>query len=169
MALAIREIEPETVAPPAAPLPPRPTILDIHRVSVVDIGEIGPWLIGRLKEKYPHHTDQALMSWLRSSTTDNECWFGRVKGRVGSGIGLFTIHRRFLMRPWVEEAFCLAMTEDDVEYTALLYRPVRDWAVGQGCEKIIVQRFSDCTKGMITEEIGESRRVAETWVRLLPE
>ena len=106
MALAIQDIEPETVAPPVEAPPPvvQRTIPQVSRATVVDVDECGLWLIGRLKTKYPHHPDRTLIAWLRASTTDNECLFLRCVG----GFALATLHRRFLTKPWVEVAFSMA-------------------------------------------------------------
>ena len=53
-----------------------------HRASVVDIDEIGGWLIGRLRERFPQHSDRVLKSWLIGCTNDNECLFLRAAGAV---------------------------------------------------------------------------------------
>ena len=164
MALKVQDIEPGDTAvlekPPEAP--PARRIAKPHRVSVVDIDEIGNWLVARLRERFPQHSERVLYSWLRGCTNDNETFFSR----DGGGVAMAVVHRSFLSPPWVEEMFCLAMTEDDKWRATGLYTDMRTWAVGLGATHIIVERFSDVDRADISLEIGTPKREVRSVVYL---
>lgn len=172
MVLAVKEIEGGTLGVPVAEsqwsdakaVPPLPAKAPFRprRVSVVDIDELGNWLVGRLREKFPQHSDRVLYSWLRSCTNDNECFFSR----DADAVAMATVHRSFLEPPWVKEVFCLAKTEDDKLHATGLYTDIRTWAVGLGAAHIIVEQFSDVDRADISLEIGTPKREVRSVVYL---
>jgi len=161
-------VSPEFVTPielPAELKPAPPAVVRFvqpHRASVVDIDEIGNWLVGRLRERFPQHSDRMLFSWLRGCTNDNECLFLRAAGAVVMAV----VHRSFLAPPWVEEVFCLAQTEPDKLHACGLYTDVRTWSIGLNATHIIVERFSDVERADISMEIGTPKREVRSVVYL---
>ena len=155
--------EDESITEHITPIPlPTVTFVQPHRVSVVDIDEIGNWLIGRLRERFPQHSDRMLFSWLRGCTNDNECLFLRAAGAVM----MATVHRSFLTPPWIEEVFCLAVTEEDKLHACGLYTDVRTWALGLNATKIICEQFTDVDRADISLEIGTPKREVRSVVYL---
>lgn len=164
MVLTVKEAEADEVAPPvAAPEKEPPMFVQPHRVTVVDIDELGNWLVARICAKYPQHTERAIFSWLKGCTNDNECLFLRAAG----AIALASVHRSFLTPCWVEEVFVLRQTDDDEPHSIGLYTDIRTWAISLGATHIVVERFTDVSRADISLEIGTPKRVPESWVRLV--
>ena len=158
--LSVADPFPGGPEPPTSP--PVVRFVQPHRMSVVDIDDIGNWLVGRLREKFPQHSDRVLFSWLRGCTNDNETFFSRASGAVA----MATVHRSFLEPPWVREVFVLAASEPDKQHATGLYTDIRTWALGLGATHIIVEQFSDVERADISLEIGTPKREVRSVVYL---
>lgn len=110
------------------------------RVALVDLNRHWGWLSPRLQERHPHATEGQIMRYLRANLDSNDAYFIANEG----GIALFTVERRALELPYVEEQFCLCDAPPDrCDFAEALYGPAADWARRLGIADFVYARHSD--------------------------
>lgn len=134
-----------------------PQIIDpnthvIRRVNLPDLSEKGQWLVDRLREKYPQHSDASLMSWLRSLTSeDNSRHFVRTE----RAFGLSEIRTDRMTAPVVVERFVLLEEGADISEGQALYLDIARWAENLGASDVALNNKSDVPRDFMEECLGK--------------
>lgn len=116
-----------------APLP------SVRRFGMADIMTHAGWLIGRLREHYPHLTEANIVGWLRTVIDSNEC----LMLRSDNGAGLALIYREELdTAPRAREAWTFVKPGHDGEGRAMMAEYHR-WARMHGAAALTLSAFSD--------------------------
>lgn len=143
---------------------PPPTIpfnteIVMERFNSPDLTVWGGWLLERLKEFYPHLTDQTLAGWLRASINSNEAHIVH----SGMAIGMAQItHEPLEAQPSVKEVFVFCRSSDDetekqtaLKQGAAIYSEFRRWGMSLGAKEFVGGGHSDVPRELIEEEIGK--------------
>lgn len=146
-----------TPQPPAIPAEP----VNVRRFSLGDLEDKGVWLLNRLRERYPHISEQMFAGWLRGEMLSNECFF------VCSprAVAMAQVLREPLQpQPYVKEVFVLAMDGGEGE-AAQMYGEFKRWAKHSGAERIEVGRFSDVPVSRLQSIFGTVYQTNSLFVR----
>jgi hypothetical protein len=121
------------------------------RFSALDLDRMAVWLMPKLREAYPHHSDTQIVNFLRSCMVSNDWLFACTENAVL--LAQIVTPPMRLMR--VDEEFCCTKEEDTLDEAADLYRDLKRWADRIGASKILVDQFSDVPRNMIQYRVGK--------------
>jgi len=144
-----------------APPPVATTSNPTERFNLVHLQEMGEWLIGRLRERFPSRDDRALMTYLRGYISNNETLFLR----KGEAVALARVAHSPFLPCRVEELFVLTRSGDKAEAGAL-YDDIRRWAESLDAMEIVVERFTDVPRGIIKDVVGRVKSRDVSFVSL---
>jgi hypothetical protein len=153
---------PATAKQPSPPSLPLATLS--HRFGPPDFDSVGMWLLGELKERWPHVNERNIFGWLRSLTDASEYLFIRNEKAV---LLAQQIRENFELHPTVIEIFCLGQ-DGGLQDAAGLYTEMKRWAQSLGTEKMIVEEFTNVPRPMIVEAVGqplETEKIAVVWLK----
>jgi hypothetical protein len=124
---------------------------EIRRCTVVDMPEWGPWLLGRLREKWPTIGDGSLLGKIGAWSASNEFLFIRNDFAVLLAI---VMHDNVDGRPYVRAMFAFArdsapQSSAGEHAIVALHRHIREWAKSMRAMRVYFSGRSD---------IGLSRR-----------
>jgi uncharacterized protein YjiS (DUF1127 family) len=124
---------------------------EIRRCTVVDMPEWGPWLLGRLREKWPTIGNGSLLGKIGAWSASNEFLFIRNDLAVLLAI---VMHDNVDGRPYVRAMFAFArdgapQSSASEHAIVALYRRMREWAKSMRATRVYFSGRSD---------IGLSRR-----------
>jgi hypothetical protein len=140
--------------PHRAPLDERSLPVAWSRVGMVELNHHWPWLVERLKGRYPLAAERELRSHLMGMLADNDAYFVCNE----AAIALFVVIRRPLQYPRVEEQFCIAMSPEHADFAEALYGPVGVWVRRLGIRDLDYLLFSDATAFVACREAGALER-----------
>ena len=137
-----------------------------RRFSIVDLSDVGVWLLNRLKPQFPHLDQRNFTGWIRSCIESNDFLFIRTNGAVALAE---IINRPLLGMRVVEEVFALSLSQDkafapedkcleDDDLSAhgmALYGEIKNWAVNQGAALVRVDNFSDFDLDVMRLSMGK--------------
>lgn len=135
--------------------PPAPVVeftpVPSRRFGLPDLHDKGPWLLSRLRVKYPHLQDKQLFGWIRGMIDSPESMFLRTEHAVM----LAQIeHESLSALPTVIERFVLVETADAMHEGTSLYVDMMRWARGLNAERMYVHLHSDVPLTHIEERLG---------------
>ena len=122
----------------------------VRRFSLADLAELGNWLVGRCKERWPRAGDRMIWGWLNSSMNDQAVCMMRCDKAVGM---VRVIREPLESAVIIEELFCFAMDgglDDAVE----LYPAFRTWAENIRASEWRFGQFSDVPASILKERVG---------------
>ena len=145
-----------------APLVVTEPLVPLLRVSMPDLDAWGPWLLKRLKHRFPHLSDRMFHGWLRGCMESNEFLFVRST----NAIGLAQVVRSPL-QPMADvmEVFVLLKEEQIAEGVAI-YDEFRRWTLNMGARDLIVDNFTDVPKEVIQANLGRLYNRVLPFIRL---
>jgi len=142
-------------------------LINIRRFEEADLNTHGSWVMKRLIDRYPHHNERFMATFLRGLIYSNEYLF------------LFQDHSVCLAQmvrtktldamPVVQELFVWAEDKDNALYcleAANFYDRMLEWAKGLGVKQIIVEEDSDVSHEKIKERMGRVYSAQIQFVRL---
>lgn len=129
-----------------------------HRVTRADLDEIGPWLVQRIADRYPHRHKVTIFAWLCACMLQNDMLFVR----AGGGVALVQLQKAFLSKfPWCETIFVLAQPGREADASGL-FQDIWSWADRQRCTKLVIDDFCDVERADISMEIATPKRVPQS-------
>ena len=128
------------------------------RVGLMELNRHWPWLVERLKGRYPLAAERELRAHLMGQIADNDALFICNE----AAIALFVVIRRPLQYPRVEEQFCIAVTAEQADFAEALYGPVGTWVRRLGIRDVDFLLFSDATAFVAAREAGALERKTKT-------
>lgn len=130
-----------------------PSAYEHHRVFLPDLQKIGPWLLPRVMENYPDHTEGEIMTWLRGCCMSDIFLFVY----TDHAVLLAQVQREALCRhPTVKEIFAFCDGKDgDVDEAAYLYSVMYQWAKGIGADEIQLENCTDVPRELIRSRLGK--------------
>ena len=126
-----------------------------RRFEIADLSRHGPWLMKRFLVKFPDMGEKQVAGYLNGLITNNEHMFLYQDHAVAlaqivasPGIKLsWAIQERFV---WVEAREDKQQLLDAADF----YLHMKQWAVRQGVERIIVCEDTDVPKTLIEQRLG---------------
>lgn len=127
--------------------PPRDSF---HRFTLSDLTQ-HQWLLRRLLQSFPHHTDRSLGTWLRNMMNDNSVLFLASDNAVAlfETVKLSTL----ALKPVVIERFVFVKEgygSEGLEF----YKEAAKWAKGQSAEQLLVEELTDVPHEAIKDVLG---------------
>ena len=113
------------------------------------------WIMKRLTERFPHHNERSLATFLRGLFASNEYLFlySDTGCALAQVISTFTLEAE----PIVQERFVWCEDPNNalqVAAAAEFYSTIEHWAKGMGVSKMIVEDWSDVPHEKIREKLG---------------
>jgi hypothetical protein len=134
-------------------IPDQPQL--IHRAQQLDLDDKAYWLMPRLREAYPSHSDVQIINFLRNCIPSPDWYFVATENAVL----LAQVVTPPMRKMRVDEEFCICKHEDFWEEGADLYRDLKRWATTIGASKICVDSFSDVPRDVIGRRVGKVTRM----------
>ena len=131
------------------------TNISIRRFEEPDLNTHGGWVMKRLTERYPHHNERFMATFLRGLIYSNEYLFLYQDHSVCLAQMVRT--KTLDAQPVVQELFVWAQDPDNALHTqeaANFYDRMIDWARGMGIDTILVEEDSDVPHEKIKERLG---------------
>ena len=139
----------------------------VRRFSTADLSQHGGWIMKRLDERFPGHTERYFAGWLNGLIYSNECLFLYQE----HGVALAQVVNTFSLelKPVVQERFVWAENPENVLHVnaaAHFYDNFAQWATSMQIEKIIVEEQSDVPHEKIKEHLGRLYTAQLTFARV---
>lgn len=128
-----------------------PADLRVTRFGLPDINDLGMWIVGRLRPKFPHFQDNQLIAMFRARVDSNECLFRRTKHAVAMAE---LVHETMSPDTRIVERFVLVKDPKYVSEAVQLYDEILRWANSIGAKEIAVCEFTDVPKADIQTKLG---------------
>lgn len=132
-----------------------------RRVNGNDLNELAGWLLDKILSRYPDKNPRAVMGWLQGCSESGEFFFVR----CGDAIGLAQIKQDFLRPKSAHEVFVFAPPEK-IDQAKAIYSDIAVWATHNGCDRLVVEVFTDVDHGDISLELGTPKRLPAFTVSL---
>lgn len=125
-----------------------------RRFQLPDLDKHREWFVPRLKKLYPHLTDAALVSWLRSVIYSPEYLFLYQDGSVA----LFQVQSGHTLspQPAIEEHFVFCAQNDNPDLqkqAAQFYVDARVWGSHHSASVMTVEKNSDVPHDLVREAL----------------
>ena len=144
-----------------------PIIPAMHRFDIPDLDRHGLWLLPRLKQKYPHLNDRAILSWIRNIVFVNDFLF--ICHDTGVALAQCVSAHTLSPRPIIQEHFVWAVDRENKEHiaaTAFFYEDFARWGKHHGAEVVIVEEDTDVPHDMVKEKLGRIFQRQQQFARL---
>jgi len=127
-------------------------VVSVRRFNLPDLSIHGLWLHDRLKDKYPHVSEQYLAAWIRGAIETNQYLFICTEKAVGLAQAN---HRPLEPKPFVEEIFVFTMEDGDLSHLAAIYREFKRWGKGMDASEIVFGELTDARQSDIKKGVGD--------------
>lgn len=133
----------------------QPVNMAVRRFDLVDLADMGVWLVARLQEQFPHINQKMIAGWVRGLITSNEHLFLRSHDAVL----LAQIARAPLSSHLHTEEVFLFVRNEAIEEGLALYHEMKTWSNRLGSKMMMIERQSDVPHDIIKKALENFGRM----------
>lgn len=124
---------------------------EIRRFSFADLNSFGPWILPRLRQRFPVSTEKEIASWLANQITANEALFICSRGAVAMFQRNFpSIGEKLTVREVF--AYC---TDEGLNALYAIYEDAIKWADRIGASEVAIGDASDISTRDVAKRFGK--------------